>query len=41
MRVTELISAVIFLIFIGAEIFTLFLGVSKLPMLLADVVGAL
>jgi tripartite ATP-independent transporter DctM subunit len=34
-------TAMIFLILIGAEIFTLFLGVSKLPMLLADVVGAL
>ena len=34
-------TAMIFLILIGAEIFTLFLGVSKLPMLLADVVGGL
>ncbi len=34
-------TAMIFLILIGAEIFTLFLGASKLPMLLADVVGAL
>jgi len=34
-------TAMIFLILIGAEIFTLFLGVSKLPMLLADVIGGL
>lgn len=34
-------TAMIFLILIGAEIFTLFLGVSKLPMLMADVIGGL
>jgi tripartite ATP-independent transporter DctM subunit len=34
-------TAMIFLILIGAEIFSLFLGVSKLPMLMAEVIGAL
>ena len=34
-------TAMIFLILIGAEIFTLFLGVSKLPMNLADYIGSL
>jgi len=34
-------TGMIFLILIGAEIFTLFLGVSKLPMFLADFIGGL
>ena len=34
-------TAMIFLILIGAEIFNLFLGVTKLPMHLADFIGAL
>jgi tripartite ATP-independent transporter DctM subunit len=34
-------TGMIFLILIGAEIFTLFLGISKLPMLLADFMGGL
>lgn len=34
-------TAMIFLILIGAEIFTLFLGVSRLPMHLADFIGSL
>ncbi len=34
-------TGMIFLILIGAEIFTLFLGVSKLPMYLADVIGSI
>jgi tripartite ATP-independent transporter DctM subunit len=41
LRDTMRITAMIFLILIGAEIFTLFLGVSKLPMHLADYIGAL
>jgi len=34
-------TGMIFLILIGAEIFTLFLGISKLPMFLADYIGSL
>ena len=41
LQATMRTTAMIFLILIGAEIFSLFLSVSKLPMLLAEVIGAL
>ena len=41
LQATMRTTAMIFLILIGAEIFSLFLSVSKLPMLLSEVIGAL
>lgn len=41
LRDTLRTTGMIFLILIGAEIFTLFLGVSRLPMFLADFIGSL
>lgn len=41
LRNTMKTTAMIFLVLIGAEIFTLFLGVSKLPMMMAEVIGGL